>query len=188
MRSRLSQQAGFSLVEMLIVIALIGIMALVSVPNFISFQRSNKVKASMRTFTSDLRSMRQMAIAQGVQTRITFTPDTTSKPASRAYDLWQGNNAFGSTVTWTQLTQPDVTKTPKRMGYTRHLDDIIYFPKTGQTFDSTGGVYSVVFFPDGRVGMPDGATTASVVLKTDAKVPKQTYTIDLSPSGRVYAH
>jgi prepilin-type N-terminal cleavage/methylation domain-containing protein len=188
MRSRKSHQAGFSLVEMLTVIALIGILALVSVPNFITFQKSNKVKASMRTFTSDLRTMRQMAITQGVQTRITFTPDTTSKPASRAYDLWQGNNAFGSTVTWTPLTQADLTKNPLRMGYTRHLDDIIYFPKTGQTFDATAGVYSVVFYPDGRAGMPSGATTASVVLKTDADVPKQIYTIDVSPSGRVYAH
>jgi hypothetical protein len=36
--------------------------------------------------------------------------------------------------------------------------------------------------------MPAGATTASIVIRTDLKVPKDLYTIDISPSGRVYAH
>jgi prepilin-type N-terminal cleavage/methylation domain-containing protein len=188
MRSGKSHQAGFSLVEMLTVIAIIGILALVTVPNFISFQRTNKVKTSMRTFTSEMRGMRQMAIAQGVQTRITFTPDTVNTPASRAYDLWQGNNAFSSTVTWTPLTQQDPTKNSLLKGHTRHLDDIVYFPKTGQTFDATNGVYSVIFYPDGRAGLPANATSAAVILRTDADVPKQQYTVDVSPSGRVYAH
>ena len=56
------------------------------------------------------------------------------------------------------------------------------------TFDSTGGVYSVIFYPDGRVLMPPSSKTgASVVVKTDMKVNKPQYTIDLSPSGRVFA-
>lgn len=187
MRTPKSHQAGFSLVEMLTVVAIIGILGLVTVPSFVTYFKSNKVKTSMGNFTSDVRTMRQLAIVQGVQTKITFTPDTVSTPASRAYDFWQGNSTYNST-TWTQLTQSDLTKKALIKGYTRRLDDIVYFPKTGQTFDSSAGVYSMVFYPDGRVGMPTGATTASVILKTDAKVPKQTYSVDVSPSGRVYAH
>ena len=187
MRMRKSYQTGFSLVEMLTVVAVIGILALVTVPNFVSYFQSNKMKATMRSFTSDLRTMRQLSISQGVQTRITFTPAVTNSPAARAYDFWQGNSASNST-TWTQLTQSDPTKKTLPMGFSRHLEDIAYFPKTGQTFDAVNGVYSVVFYPDGRVGMPGTATTGSVVLKTDLKVPKALYTIDVSPSGRVFAH
>ncbi|MDP9361498.1 MAG: GspH/FimT family pseudopilin [Acidobacteriota bacterium] len=188
MNPQKSRQAGFSLVELLTVVAIIGVLALVSVPNFVSFYQSNKVKSAMRNFTSDLRTMRQMAITTGVQTRITFSPDSVVTPASRAYDFWQGDSAFGATPAWTQLTQPNITKKALTKGYTRHLEDVVYFPTAGQTFDATNGVYSVVFFPDGRVGMPAGVTTASVVLKTDMKLPKQQYVIDISPSGRVYAH
>lgn len=187
MRTRKSLQAGFSLVEMLTVVAIIGILALVTVPNFISFYQSNKMKVAMRNFTSDLRIMRQMSISQGLQTRITFTPAATNSPSARAYDFWLGNSNFNSS-TWTQLTQPDPTKKAMLKGYTRHLEDIAYFPNTGQTFDAVSGVYSVVFFPDGHVGMPSGATTAAVALKTNMKIGKPSYTIDVSPSGRVFAH
>lgn len=171
---------------MLTVVAIIGILALVSVPNFITYYQSNKMKASMRNFTTDLRTVRQLAITQGVQTRITFTPSDTNAPAARMYNFWQGDSAFGLTPKWTQLTQNDPTKKALIKGYTRRLEDTVYFPKTGQTFDSTGGVYSVIFYPDGRVAMP-GRTTASIVVKTDLRVPKPQYTIDLSPSGRVFA-
>jgi prepilin-type N-terminal cleavage/methylation domain-containing protein len=183
------RQSGFSMVELLTVVAIIGVLALVTVPNFISFYQMNKVKAAMRTFTSDLRTMRQMAITTGLQTRITFTPDTSATLSARAYDYWQGDSAFNGTPVWTRLTQPDLTKAKLQKGYTRHLEDVVYFPTTGQTFDAVSGVYSVVFYPDGRVGMPSGSpTTASVVIRTDQKVSKQQFVIDISPSGRVYAH
>jgi prepilin-type N-terminal cleavage/methylation domain-containing protein len=187
MRSRKSHQAGFSLVEILTVVAIVGILALVTVPNFITYYQSNKMKVALRNFTSDLRTMRQLAITQGVQTRVTFTPAATNTVNSRAYDFWQGNAAF-NTTTWTPLTQADPTKPPLLKGYTHHLEDAAYFPITGQTFDAVNGVYSVVFFPDGHVGLPLNATTAAIILKTDLNVPKPQYTIDVSPSGRVYAH
>jgi prepilin-type N-terminal cleavage/methylation domain-containing protein len=189
MRTRKSDQAGYSLVEMLTVIAIIGILALVTVPNFITYMQSNKMKASMRAFTSDLRTMRQTAITQGLQTRITFTPAAANQVSARIYDFWRGDSAFGPRPTWTQLTQSDASKAPLLKGYTRRLEDVVYFPvSASQTFPATNGVYSVIFYPDGRVAMPAGATTASIVIKTDLKVPKNQYVIDVSPSGRVYAH
>ena len=187
MHTRKSHQSGFSLVEMLTVVAIVGILALVTVPNFITFFQSNKMKVAMRNFSADVRTMRQLSITRGLQTRITFTPAASNTAASRAYDLWMGNSNFNSTV-WTPLTQQDPTKKALLKGYTKHLEDIAYFPSTGQTFDAVSGVYSVVFFPDGHVGMPTGLTTAAVMVKTDMKVPKAQYQIDVSPSGRVYAH
>jgi len=188
MRTRKSpHQAGYSLAELLTVVAIVGILALVTVPNFMTYMQSNKMKVALRNFTSDMRTMRQMAIAQGLQTRITFTPGATNTPTSRAYDFWLGNSNFNST-TWTPLTQQDPTRKALLKGFTRHTEDIAYFPTTGQTFDSVSGVYSIVFFPDGHVGLPANTTTAAVMLKTDLKIPKPLYQIDVSPSGRVFAH
>jgi len=103
MRTRKSpHQAGYSLAELLTVVAIVGILALVTVPNFMTYMQSNKMKVALRNFTSDMRTMRQMSISQGLQTRITFTPGATNTPASRAYDFWLGNSNFNST-TWTPL-------------------------------------------------------------------------------------
>ncbi|HEX9407409.1 MAG TPA: prepilin-type N-terminal cleavage/methylation domain-containing protein, partial [Thermoanaerobaculia bacterium] len=57
-------QSGYSLAEMLTVVAIVGMLALVMVPNFITFFQSNKMKSSMRNFTTDLRSARALAISQ----------------------------------------------------------------------------------------------------------------------------
>ena len=66
------RQAGYSLPEMLTVVAIIGVLALVTVPAFINFYQAGKMRASMRNFTTDLRSIRQRAITRGHQTILTY--------------------------------------------------------------------------------------------------------------------
>lgn len=179
-------QAGYSLPEMLTVLAIIGMLALVMVPNFITFYQSNKVKSSMRTFTSDIRGIRQYAITQGRQTLLTFRTGT----GQRTYDYWVGNRPFASTQ-WTRLTGPGQTRS------TRRLDDVIYFPATTftDTLDcssgtnctaGTDGLIDVIFLPDGTVLIPSGPS-ASITIKTDMRVPKNQYVVAISPSGRVVA-
>lgn len=169
---------------MITVVAMVGVLALVTVPSFMTFYQSNKIKAAMRNFTSDIRMMRQYAITQGVQARLTFTPGAAVSPTTRAYDFWIGSSASG-TQTWTRITQPNKAQPPLAKGYTRYLEDVIYFPNSGQTFPNSSGVYNVDFFPDGRVQMPANATTGTIMIKTDMKVPKQQYQVNVSPSGRV---
>src|SRR5258708_35100838 len=65
-------QAGYSLPEMITVVAIIGVLALVTIPSFINYYQSSKVKASMRNLTTDLRKMRALAITRGVQTRLSY--------------------------------------------------------------------------------------------------------------------
>jgi prepilin-type N-terminal cleavage/methylation domain-containing protein len=192
------RQSGYSLAEMLTVVAIIGVLALVMVPNFMSFYESNKMKSTMRTFTSDLRSTRQLAIAQGKQAMIVYGTGATA----RTYDIWLGDKQFNS-LNWTPQTGPNANP-PKA---TKALDTIAYFP-TGaglQTFTDTldcssgtncqaippgtpDGLLEVIFFPDGRVQLPTGATSGTITLKTDqSRIPKPLYTITISPTGRVQA-
>lgn len=186
-----SRQAGYSLVEMLTVVAIVGILALVTVPAFMNFRTSNKVKTSVRNFTTDVRRVRQLAITNGVQSKLSFATGTSGR--ARSYDFYLGDRAVG-TPAWTALT----TRPPGlsgRYGYTRQLEDIVYFPvaagPTPQTFTDidSDGTLDVVFFPDGRVQMPANQTTATITLMTDAKgVSQSVFQVDVTPSGALKVH
>ena len=193
MNPQKTSQAGYSLAEMLTVIAIIGTLALVSVPAFLTFRNSNKMKASMRNLTNDLRATRQLSISRGQQTMLSFA--TGAK--ARSYNTYIGNAPFGST-TWRLRT----TTAASGIRGTRSLDDIVYFPADSalQTFTDvadcsavttcaagTDSKLDVIFFPDGHVLLPGGATSATITLLTDSKIPKNQYAITISPSGRVQA-
>ena len=183
------EEAGYSIAELLTVVAIVGVLSLVTIPSFIGYFNSNKVKTAMRTFSSDLRTARATAIAQGREVKVTFKTGSNQ----RAYDLYIGDRAFGTvpTANWTRMTGPG-SNPPKPA---KNLDDVVYFPAdsatTPQTFTDLDtvpdGFLDVIFFPDGHAGLPAGANTGTITIKTDRDVPKPLYAITISPSGRVLA-
>jgi prepilin-type N-terminal cleavage/methylation domain-containing protein len=196
-----NRQSGYSLAELLTVVAIVGTLSLVTVPAFINFYQSNKMKTSMRNFTSDLRSVRQRAITRGHQ--VITVIETTASGASqanykRSYYSFEGNLPFNST-TWTPIAVSP-TGTSARV---KTLDDVVYFPfgatANPQTFDDTlnctlatcaSGTDSkmeIMFFPDGRVRVPSGSTVGKVTIKTDMKITTTQYTVEISPSGAIKA-
>jgi len=187
MNAQKRRQAGYSLAEMLTVVAIVGTLALVTVPSFMNYYNSNKVKSSMRSFTTDLRTARMTSISRGREVKVSFTTGT----AKRGYTLYEGNRSIGTVTTWTPLTGPG--STPPKPAKT--LDDVIYFPtdsaKTPQTFideDTVAdGQLDILFFPDGHVRLPNNLTVGTITIKTDRKVPRPQYAIEISPSGRVQA-
>jgi prepilin-type N-terminal cleavage/methylation domain-containing protein len=188
------RQAGYSLPEMITVVAIIGVLALVTVPSFISYYQSNKVKSAMREFTADVRRARGLAISRGTQMKLSFGTGS----GQRTYQLFAGDSAFGTVGTWrpvigsntVRLIQPDDTvRMPQSI---RSLEDVVYFPSgASQTFtdlDSDGKI-DVVFFPDGRVAVPTGQAVGSITIKSDlTKLQKPTYRIDINAVGRVTAN
>lgn len=196
-----NRQAGYSLAEMLTVVAIVGVMTLVTVPAFISFYQSNKAKATMRSFMSDLRRTRQRAITSGKQTMLSFetTPSTATLPNyKRKYYLYDGNLPFNST-SWTRATKPGTSIVEEP----RSLDDVMYFPSannpTPQTFidvvscstlpcsAGTDGKRDIIFFPDGRVSIPTGNQFGTITLRTEMKIPIKQYAIQIQPSGAIKA-
>src|ERR1051325_8931295 len=73
MRSRRHGSRGYSLTELLTVIAIIAIASLVTIPQFITYQRNSLLKSSMRNFINDVRYARQLAVSKHDITRISFT-------------------------------------------------------------------------------------------------------------------
>lgn len=168
---------GYSIVEMLVVIAIIGILALVTVPNFINMMRSAEIKSSMRQFMSDLRSARQIAITKNRITKVSFEVG----PNSRTYRIFESPNQ--PAPVWTPV--PPAVRT---------LEDSIHFEATTFTNATFNGVadadtaLDIVFRPNGTVDpLPteteNGNSVTKVSLRTDWKIPINQYDIYLSSTG-----
>ncbi len=182
-------QAGYSLPEMITVVAIIGVLALVTIPSFMTYYQSSKVKASMRNLTTDLRKMRALAITRGVQTRLSYA----TGGSARKYKLYYGSSGSPTaTQTWKLLSVGNMGAD------TKTLDSIVNFPAnsvtTPQTFTDVDGdgQIDVIFLPSGGVSIPTANPAlqfGSITIKTPLnKVSVQQYQIDISPVGRVLAH
>ena len=165
--------AGYSLTELLVVLAIIGVLSLITVPAFMNFQNANTFKSSLRDFTSDLRWARQYAISHTVDVRFDLDAPGNSQ-TSKTYTCLQSAD-YGTT--WTTLSIPGGTANVKR------LSGPVWFQTTTQ-FPLVAGKPSLVYHPSGAITLNAGSTSATVVLRSIwTKIASDTYTITFSPSG-----
>lgn len=70
------KSGGFSLVEMMIVIAVLGIVLAIAAPNFTVYRDNTNLREAARDISSDIQLCRQRAVAENVSYRITFAANT----------------------------------------------------------------------------------------------------------------
>lgn len=161
------RQSGYSLVELLVVLAIIGIVSLVSVPNFMAMARAGRLKTSLRDFASSMRTARERAVTRYRPVRLSFVTGTAA--TARQYSMWE----FDGT-TWTQV------------GPTRQLEETCYFANVTNLSDLDGdGLLDLVFRPNATPQFASGVTSASVFIKTDGDLAYPQYRIDVNPAGVV---
>jgi prepilin-type N-terminal cleavage/methylation domain-containing protein len=89
-------QKGYSVTEMVIVVAIVGVLAAVAIPPFMQMRSGLEYRQVSRDIASALREARNKAITTNRQHRLEFDPVV----PCRRYRVTQGDRAYNSAV-WT---------------------------------------------------------------------------------------
>jgi len=105
----MSRNKGFTLIELMIVIAIVGVLAGIMTPSFLSWRDRSKVKGDASELRAVFESAKLRAIKHNVNAVVTF-PDTTSY---QAFVDTNDNGALdaGEDVITTRTLSPGVTIT-----------------------------------------------------------------------------
>ena len=160
-------QSGYSLAELLVVVAIIGIVSLVTVPNFISLRRSSMLKTSTRNFAADIRAARQRAVTKHQRTKVSFNTGT----AARDYRLFEWNP---TTNAWDQIGVPRV------MEEGCYILSVTDLPDRDVPPDGTN---DIVFKVDGAPLFDANKFKGDVIVKTDWKLDVTKYKLELMYAG-----
>jgi type IV fimbrial biogenesis protein FimT len=147
---------GFTLVELLIVIAVTGILLAIATPSFMQWRQNLQYKEATDGLVAALRIARTSAISLNRQNRVEF------KPSTAGHRITQGERAYNST-TWTTVKQ-DWSTAPVGVKM-----------NTGTACTGTADV-NVLF-------SPNGTASAETICIGDSTSP--IYIIKVAASGRI---
>jgi len=101
-RNKMKNNKGFTLVEMMVVIGIVAILALITVPNIISWRPKAALSGAARTLKADLELAKSRAIRDNATVTVTF--DTAS-------GIYRIRDNGGNLIKFRQLTSSNISGT-----------------------------------------------------------------------------
>ena len=148
--SRHTHSQGFSLLELMIVIAIIAIMTGIAIPNFISSRPRAQIKKATRDLYSNMQLAKVKALRDSSEWAIQFNT------AADSYDLL---SAKGADDTW-NTGDDTVFKTVELDFYPGIVYGSLHGPRPGSSSDPSDGVS----FGSNRLEFnPDGSSSSGTV-------------------------
>ena len=170
--------AGFSLIQMLIVVALLLILVAMAVPQVISMRRLLRFNGIQREVIAQLRLTRQLAMSQRQVMR--FRYDNTNKQLVIIDNQERGTAANPIA---NDTTNDRVVKTTSLTGSGVPADEIVYGQPGGTTNalpdgasmgTLNNGLVEIIFQPDGSVVDSSGNPVNAALFFYDNKAPTAT--------------
>jgi len=94
----MKDKSGFTLMELMVVIAIIGILAGIAIPNVISWRNNQQVMRAARGVYSTLQAAKMSAINDNATINVLFSPGEGSSGRYRAFEDINGNNTYEAAV------------------------------------------------------------------------------------------
>jgi len=152
---------GFSLVELIIVLTIIGIVLAMAAPSFYKYRQNTNLKEATRNLADDISLYRQTSISQNVRYRIVF-----NQPAN-TYTIQRENPANSGTYVNVTAKSPALVSSPV----------IIMGGASSPSF--SGGVAYITIQPRGTMNECTGVSGCTVTLQHTGRLSTSTITTNL---------
>jgi prepilin-type N-terminal cleavage/methylation domain-containing protein len=110
MKIRTSRKSGFTLVEIMIVVAIIGLLAAIAIPNFIKARTTSQMNACINNLRQVDGAIQQWALEQKKDTAATVTFPDISAYLKNSVICPSGGTAFSDSYTITTVAAKPVCK------------------------------------------------------------------------------
>jgi type IV fimbrial biogenesis protein FimT len=157
---KIFKKSGFSLMELMITIAIIGIVSAVAAPNFIHYMAERRLNGAARMVMSDLMSARQKAVSHNNNFKIFFNAN------QREYTILDDDNNDGS-----------ITASPSEATEVRDIGKDYYDVTLSNPDQPANSPTNPIFYPR-------GTAFGTTVKLTSARTGTSKY-VKVASTGRV---